>query len=232
VVGTVNRIVERTDWSTSPQACYAQWLVQSTELSKEQTGRPVPKHFMLGGRCSQPNCRKNRLVDQSPSMLCSVVGTVNRIVERIDWSTSPRAFYARWSVQSTKLLKEQTDRPVPEHIMLGGRYSQPNCRKNRLVDQSPSMLCSVIGTVNRIVKRTDWSTSPQAFYARWPVQSTELSKEQTGRPVPEHVMLGGRYSQPNCRKNRLVDQSRSILCSVVGAVVGAKADLQTQRDKR
>jgi len=67
-------------------------------------------------------------------------------VEWADWSTSPRACHARWSVQS------------------------PGCRMGRLVDQSLSMSCSVVGIVLR------------------------LSNGQTGRPVPEHVMLGGRYS--------------------------------------
>jgi len=40
----------------------------------------------------------------------------------------------------------------------------------RLVDQYPSLSRSVVGTVPR------------------------MSNRQTSRPVPEHVMLGGRYS--------------------------------------
>jgi len=85
-------------------------------LSKRQTGRSVPEHFVLGGRYSPQD------------------------VEEEDWSTSPRAFHARWSVQS------------------------PRCRKSRLVDQSLSISCSVVGTVPRMLKR------------------------QTGRLVPEHFM--------------------------------------------
>jgi hypothetical protein len=67
--------VEWADWSTSPRACHARWLVQSQ------------------------GCRMGRLVDQSPRMSCSVVGTVLR------------------------MSNGQTGRPVPEHVMLDGRYS-------------------------------------------------------------------------------------------------------------
>ena len=49
-------------------------------MSNEQTGRPVPEHVVRGGRCSQSKWRKNRLVDQSPSRACSVVGAVNKYV--------------------------------------------------------------------------------------------------------------------------------------------------------
>ena len=94
----------------------------SPRLSRGQTGRPVPEHLMLGGRYSPQD------------------------VEWVDWSTSPRACHARWSVQS------------------------PGYRMDRLVNQSLSMSCSVVGTVLR------------------------MSNGQTGRPVPKHVMLGGWYS--------------------------------------
>ena len=137
-------------------------------LSKDQTSRPVPER-RARWLVQSPGCRKSRLVDQSPSISCSVV------------DTAPR------------LSKEQTGRPVPEHIMLGGRYSpqdidkadwstcprayharwsvqSPGCRKRRLVDQSPSISCSVVGTVPR------------------------MSHRQTSRLVPECIMLGGRYS--------------------------------------
>ena len=91
-------------------------------LSRGRAGRPVPEHLTLGGRYSPQDAKWT------------------------DWSTSPRASHARWSVQS------------------------PGCRMGRQVDQSPSMSCSVVSTVPR------------------------MSNGQTGRPVPEHVMLGGRYS--------------------------------------
>ena len=63
-----------------------------------------------------------------------------------DWSTIPRASHAQWSVQ-------------PLGYQMG-----------RLVDQSPSISCSVVGKAPRI------------------------SNGQTGRPVPEHLMLSGRYN--------------------------------------
>jgi hypothetical protein len=89
---------------------------------------------------------------------------------------------------------------------------------SRLVDQSPSIYCSVVSTVPRMANEqtgqpvleyillggryspqdgewADWSTSPRVCHARWSVQSTELSNEQTGGPVLEYVMLGGRFSQ-------------------------------------
>ena len=109
------------------------------------------------------------LVDQSPSISCSMVGTVPR------------------------LSNGQAGRPVPEHITLSGRYSpqtfkwagwltspraykarwsvqSPNFQMGRLVDQSPSIQCSVVGTVRK------------------------LSNGQAGRPVPKHTILGGRCS--------------------------------------
>jgi len=64
----------------------------------------------------------------------------------------------------------------------------------RLVDQSPSMSCSVVDTVPR------------------------MSNGPTSRPVPEHVMLGVRYSPQDVEMCRLVDQSPSMSCSVVGTV--------------
>jgi len=69
-----------------------------------------------------------------------------QIVVLANWSTSPRAFHADWLVQS------------------------PDCRLGELVGQSPSISCSVVGTVPR------------------------LSIGRTGRLVPEHIMFGGRYS--------------------------------------
>jgi len=99
VFGTVPSSSKLADWSTSPRAYNARWSVQSPDL---QTGR---------------------LVDQSPSIQCSVVGTVSR---------SPN-----W----------QTGRPVPEHTVLGGRYSP------------------------QISKLAVWSTSSRAYSARWSVQS-------------------------------------------------------------
>jgi len=92
------------------------------------------------------DCRKGRLVDQSPSISCLVVRTVPRI------------------------SNGQTGGPVPERLMLGGRYSPQD------------------------IKWADWSTSPRASHAWWSVQS---SGYQMGR---------------------LVDQSPSISCSVVGTV--------------
>ena len=69
-----------------------------------------------------------------------------QIIDWANWSASPRAYHARWSVQS------------------------PDYRLGEVVGQSPSISCSVVGTV------------------------PGLSIGRTGRPVPEHIMLGGRYS--------------------------------------
>ena len=65
-------------------------------------------------------------------------------------------------------------------------------RADRLGDQSPSIKCSVVGAV------------------------PEFSNWWAGRPVPERIVLGGRY---NPRANRLGDQSPSVECLVVGAVL-------------
>jgi len=87
-----------------------------------QTGRPVPEHTVLGGRCSP------------------------QIFKLADWATSPQAYSAQWSVQS------------------------PDLQAGRLGDQSPSIHFSVIGAVPR---SSSW---------------------RTRRPVPEHTVLGGRCS--------------------------------------
>jgi len=50
------------------------------------------------------------------------------------------------------------------------QVQSPGCRMGELVGQSPSVSCSVVGTVPR------------------------LSNPRTGRPVPQRIMLGGRYS--------------------------------------
>ena len=81
---------------------------------------------MLGGRCS--------------SQTLNLAG----------WSTSPRAYGAQWSVQS---LGSQT---------------------GRLVDHSPSLRRSVVGTVPR--------------FSNW----------KAGQPVPERIVLVGRYSPQVC----------------------------------
>jgi len=137
-------------------------------LSKDETNQPAPEYRVLGGRCNQ------------------------QVVESTDWSTSPRAYYAWWSVQSPSVSNGQTGRLVHEHVMLSGRYSprdvewadrstspracharwsvqSPRSGMGRSIDQSSSMSCSVVGTV------------------------TEMSNGQIDRPVPEHVMLGGQY---------------------------------------
>jgi len=109
-----------------------------------QTGRPVPEHTVLDGRYSSR-------------------------FHWTDWSTSPRAYRTQWSVQFP--------------VSLG-----------RLVDQSLSIPCSVVGTVPGFIGQTgrpvpvhtvlrgryspqlhwaDWSTSPRAYRARWPVQSPD-----------------------------------------------------------
>jgi len=102
------------------------------EFSKGQTsqnrrtGRPVPEHIMLDGRYSP------------------------QIVDWVNWSASPRACHARWSVQS------------------------PDCRLGELVGQSPSISCSVVGTV------------------------PGLSIGRTGWPVPEHIFLKNRIAVLMC----------------------------------
>ena len=111
-----------------------------------QTGQPVPEHTMLGGRCSP------------------------QISKLADWTTSPRAYRVRWSVQSLDLQTGRSDdqslsipcsvvsavprspnwltgRPVPEHTVLDGRCSP------------------------QISKLADCTTSPRAYHARWSVQS-------------------------------------------------------------
>jgi len=50
-------------------------------------------------------------------------GMLHQVVEWANWSTSPRAYLARWSITVPRLSNGRTGRPVPEHIMLGGRYS-------------------------------------------------------------------------------------------------------------
>jgi len=126
VVGRVPSFSKLADWSTSPRAYSARWSVQSPDLQTGrpddqspsipcsvvgavprspnwQTGRPVPEHTMLGGRCSP------------------------QISKLADWTTSPRAYRARWSVQS------------------------PDLQTGRLDDQSPSIPCSVVGAIPRNV---------------------------------------------------------------------------------
>ena len=84
---------------SSPRACSAWWLVQYPDFQTGRlidqspsiqrsvvgvvhrspnwgTGRPVPEHTVLGGRCSP------------------------QIYRLADWATSSRAYSARWSVQS------------------------------------------------------------------------------------------------------------------------------------
>jgi len=115
-------ICHRIDLSTSPQACSARWLVQYLDFQTGrlgdqspsiqcsvvgavprslnwQTGRPIPEHIVLGGRCSP------------------------QISKLADWATSPRAYSARWSVQSPNLYTRKNGRPVPEHTVLGDRCS-------------------------------------------------------------------------------------------------------------
>jgi len=95
-------ICHRIDLPTSPRACSARWLVQYLDFQtirlddqspsmqcsvvgavprspNWQTGRPVPEHTVLGGRCSP------------------------QISKLADWTTSPPAYSARWSVQSPDL---------------------------------------------------------------------------------------------------------------------------------
>ena len=92
-----------------------------------------------------------------------------QIPELTDWATSPRASSARWSVQS---LNSRTNRlghqsPSIKCPVVG---AVPEFRTNRLGDQSPSIKCSVVSAV------------------------PEFPSWQTGRPVPEHTLLGGRCS--------------------------------------
>ena len=143
----------------------------------EQTDQPVPDRTMPRLPEESSNFQTSGLVDQSPSRSCSEVGIVS------------------------VLSDVQSYRPVPEHIMLGGRYSPRNfgcvdlstspraynarwsvqsldfwmCR---LIDQSSSMSCSVVGTVPKFLD------------------------VQTYRPVPEHIMLGGRY-RPRCLQKKM-----------------------------
>jgi len=160
--------------------------------------RPVPEHITLGGRYSPLifKLRAGQPVTERTLLGSRCSPQVSKLA---DWSTSPRAYTARWSVQSPgtsvlqagrlvdqfpsvqcsvvgaapRSLNWQTGRPVPERILLGGRCS-PQVRQSS--------------------KLADWSTSPRAYSTRWSVQ-------------PPHLQTG-----------RLVDQSPSVYCSVVGAV--------------
>ena len=80
VIGIVPNSSNLADWSTSPQAYSAWWSMRPPRSPSWQTGRPVPEHTVLGGRCSP------------------------QISELTDWATSPRAYSARWSAQSPGTL--------------------------------------------------------------------------------------------------------------------------------
>jgi len=159
-------------WSTSPRAYSARWSVQfpDSQLAGWSTS---PQVYGAWWSIQSPSSQTDRLVDQSPSLWRLVVGTVPRfsnwqagrpvpesmalggryspqVLKLAGWSTSPRAYGARWSVQS------------------------PDSQTGRLVDQSPSLWRSVVGTVPR--------------FSNW----------KAGQPVPERMVLGGRYSPQVC----------------------------------
>jgi len=77
---------------------------------------------------------------------------ITLVCDGADWSTSPRAYHARWSIQS------------------------PDSQMGEVVDQSPSARRSVVGIIDQDVNLADWSTRPRACHARWSVQSIEMSK--------------------------------------------------------
>jgi len=156
----ITLICDWVGWSTSPRAYHAHWSVQSpvdkwagwsvqSLVDKLAGWSTSPRVYHARWSVQSPDFQMNGLVDQSPSVSCSVVGTVPRlsndrasrpVPERImlggryspqtfkwsGWSTSPRAYHARWSVQS------------------------PNFQMNGLVDQFPSVLCSVVSTVPKL----------------------------------------------------------------------------------
>jgi len=126
VIGIVPNSSKLVGRSTSPRVYSTRWSVQAPDLQSGglgdqsssiqcsvvgadprspiwRTGQPVPEHTVLGGRCSP------------------------HISNLADWATSPRAYSARWSVQSPDLLS------------------------GRLGDQSSSIQCSVVGAVRRNV---------------------------------------------------------------------------------
>ena len=103
----------------------------------------------------------DRLINQSQADNALVVGIVPNSSKLAGWSTSPRAYRARWSVR-------------PLDLRTGGLH-----------DQSPSIQCSVVGAVPRspnwwngrpvpeqtvlggrcspqISKLADWTTSSKA----------------------------------------------------------------------
>jgi len=92
------------------------------------------------------------------------------VCHRIDLSTSPRADNALvfGAVPSSSKLADWLTSPRAYSDRRLVRY--PDLQTGRLDDQSPSIQCSVVGAVPR--------------YPNW----------QTGRPVPEHTVLGGRCS--------------------------------------
>ena len=111
----------------------------------EQTDRPVPKRIVLSGRCSP------------------------QTFEWGDWSTSPRAYHTRWSIQSLDFwMSGLVDQSPSISCSVVGTVL--DFWMSGLVDQSPSISCLVVGTVPR------------------------LPNKRAGRLVPEHIMLGGRYS--------------------------------------
>jgi len=91
-----------------------------TSLSIVRTGRPVPELIVLGGWYSP------------------------HLVDWANWSTSPRAHRAQWSVQS------------------------PVCRLGELVHQSPSVSRSVVGTVPSLSIGQTSRPVPERILFVWP----------------------------------------------------------------
>ena len=151
VLEHITLVCNGAGWSTSPRAYHAWWSVQSPD-------------FQMSG-----------LVDLSPSVSCSVVGTVPRlsneragrpVPERIilggryspqtfkwaGWSTSPRAYHARWSVQSPDFQMGWSTSPRAHHARWSVQY---------------------------LDFQMGWSTSPRAYHARWSVQAPDFRTNQT-----------------------------------------------------
>ena len=131
-------------------------------------------------------------INQSLSVSCLRFGTVPRFSK--DETNQPVPEYGVLGGRcSPRLSRGQTGRPVPEHLMLGGRYSPQD------------------------VEWADRSTSPRACHARWSVQSQGC---RMGRLVDQSPSMSCSWSVQSlgCRMGRLVDQSPSMSCSMVGTV--------------
>jgi len=79
----------------------------------------------------------------------------NRLINLTSWSTSPRVYNSRRSIQPA------------------------DSRTNRLGDQSPSIKRSVVGAVP-----TNLSTSPRASSARWSVHFLKFRVDRLGNQSP------------------------------------------------